>query len=87
MFRKSLLMFALSWTVCGLTGCLWTNQRDATKTTLSKKAEPEPVVKFAEETNGSNESDTPKGFFKNNHRPGALSSEAADIERSLGIGR
>lgn len=70
-----------------LVGCVWSNQRQGGRTVLSKKAEPEPVVTFAEESSGSNDSAPPKGFFKNTHLPGALSSEGAEIERNLGIGR
>ena len=92
MIRKSKYATALAFAacipaVCCIAGCLWSKGNQARRTTLTKDAEPEPIVTFSEDSNGSNDSAPPKGFFKNTRLPGALSSEAADIERNLGIGR
>ena len=86
MFRKYVLALATCVPVFCMTGCLWSKGRQETRTTLTKEAEPEPIVTFSEESKGSNDTTPPKGFFKNTRLPGALSSEAADIEHNLGIG-
>lgn len=86
--RQALRAFWVGSIVAALPGCnLLGNLRpNASKTTDSKDKESgdEPIVKYSDE--GDAESPT-KGFFKGNYRRGALSSEGADIERNLGVGR
>lgn len=44
-----------------------------------------PVAVDDAEGESSSAPSGPKGFFSNSRLPGALSSEGADIERSLGV--
>ncbi|HEV3168531.1 MAG TPA: hypothetical protein VGZ22_31280 [Isosphaeraceae bacterium] len=56
---------------------------------FTRKASPEkpavPVDDGESESSSTTASAGPKGFFKNSRLPGAMSSEGAEIERSLGV--
>ncbi|HWE35330.1 MAG TPA: hypothetical protein VG406_02075 [Isosphaeraceae bacterium] len=67
---------------CILPGKTRTNTAKAADAT-DKKAD-EPVIKYSDDADSDSAS---KGFFKGNYRRGAWSSEGADVERSLGVGR
>jgi hypothetical protein len=70
---------------CNLLGNLRpnTNKVEVPKDKDKEKAD-EPIIKYSDEGDES----AAKSFFnKGSYRRGALSSEGADIERSLGVGR
>jgi hypothetical protein len=75
--------------VAALPGCnLLGNLRPKTdKVELPKDKEKadEPVVKYSDD--GDAESAAKSFFNKGSYRRGSLSSEGADVERSLGVGR
>ncbi len=89
MWRRP-IRFALvaSWVLGGLSGCL----PDKSSSNFVRRESEHPGLTREEARTSSIEeveTDRPEGlknFFKPTRRPGALSSEAAEIERSLGVG-
>lgn len=79
MDRRRILQTWLLMGLMGLaSGCAW--DKSAVRTT-----DPDPDAIRAEEDEETR--DVAKGFFKKNRLPGTLSSEAAEIEKDLGIYR
>lgn len=84
---KRLILGLVCACVC-LSGCeLLDQQKRAKSDDLAQLHEHEHDPETSEETDSvvAVKSPAPKGFFKGSRLPGALSSDARDIERSLGV--
>jgi hypothetical protein len=83
MMRKTILWLALGCAGLSLVGCESFPKRKETPATTRSTTAPIPTEGQAESDSAA--SAGPKGFFKSTRLPGAMSSEGAEIEHSLGV--
>ena len=76
-------------TVClVLVGCDASNRQSVrSKTSEDPTSWSGSPIRDRSESSSDESSSGPKGFLKATRLPGAMSSEGAEIERSLGVGR
>ena len=92
MRRQALRALWAGSIVAALPGCIvtdWTRRKtdhvaESKDKDKDKDKADEPIIKYTDDGDADS---VKKGIFKGNYRRGAWSSDAAEIERDLGVGR